>query len=118
LHIDAWRMGIKAIAIYRDNCKVAQPLSTKKSEDKKDEQPAAEPAATTPAAAVEALNDRILVKGAVRRELPRKRRSTTYKFRIADLKGFFTVGEYEDGAAGEIFISVSKQGSTLRGLMD
>src|SRR5690606_29376240 len=62
--------------------------------------------------------DKIVVRGAVRRELPRKRHSVTYKFRIADLKGFFTVGEYEDGAPGEIFISVSKQGSTLRGLMD
>ncbi len=117
LHIDAWRMGIKAIAIYRDNCKVAQPLSsTDKNAEKKDEPAAAK--AVTPAAMAEALNDRIVVKGAVRRMLPRRRNAKTYKFRIADLKGFFTVGEYEDGTPGEVFVSVSKQGSTLRGLMD
>jgi len=117
LHIDAWKMGIKAIAIYRDNCKVAQPLSTTdKNAEKKDEPATA--AVPTPAAVVESLNDRIVVKGAVRRLLPRKRRSMTYKFRIADLKGFVTVGEYEDGTPGELFVSVSKQGSTLRGLMD
>lgn len=112
LHIDAWRMGIKAIAIYRDNCKVAQPLSSKdKNREKK------EPATVAPASS-EALKDKIVVKGAVRRVMPRRRKSITYKFRIADLKGFFTVGEYEDGTPGEVFVSVSKQGSTLRGLMD
>jgi ribonucleoside-diphosphate reductase alpha chain len=122
LHIDAWRMGLKAVAIYRDNCKVAQPLSSTKKEDKQQEAPgAAAPApvaAPTPAAVAEAVNDRIVVKGAIRRVLPRKRTAQTYKFRIADLKGFFTVGEFEDGTPGEVFVSVSKQGSTLRGLMD
>lgn len=121
LHIDAWKMGLKAIAIYRDNCKVAQPLSGKKKE-KKEEQSAIDTAsarpASTPATATEALNDKIVVKGAVRRMLPRRRTSHTYKFSIADLKGFFTVGEYEDGTPGELFIDVSKQGSTLSGLMD
>lgn len=117
LHIDAWRMGIKAIAIYRDNCKVAQPLSSKdKNAEKKDEPAAAEVKA--PAAVADVLSDRIVVKGAVERPLPRRRKSMTYKFNIADLKGYVTVGEYEDGTPGEIFISVSKQGSTLRGLMD
>ncbi len=121
LHIDAWRMGIKAIAIYRDNCKVAQPLSSKnKNGEKKDEPAAVAPAVaeTTPVAVVEAVNDKILVRGAVERPMPRRRKSMTYKFRIADLKGYVTVGEYEDGTPGELFISVSKQGSTLRGLMD
>ncbi len=119
LHIDAWKMGIKAIAIYRDNCKVAQPLSSKDKNAEKKEAPAvAVTEVAAPAAVVEAINDRIVVKGAVRREMPRKRRSMTYKFRISDLKGFVTVGEYEDGTPGELFVSVSKQGSTLRGLMD
>ncbi|HSW98752.1 MAG TPA: vitamin B12-dependent ribonucleotide reductase [Candidatus Saccharimonadales bacterium] len=117
LHIDSWKLGLKAVAIYRDNCKVAQPLSTTKKDDKKEE-PAAQAAAATPAAAAESVNDRIVVKGAIRRVLPRRRTARTYKFRIADLKGFFTVGEYEDGTPGEVFVSVSKQGSTLRGLMD
>jgi ribonucleoside-diphosphate reductase alpha chain len=63
-------------------------------------------------------DNRIVVKGAIRRSLPKRRNSKTYKFRIADLKGYFTVGEYDDGTPGELFISVSKQGSTLSGLMD
>lgn len=116
LHIDAWKMGLKAVAIYRDNCKVAQPLSGKKNA-KKEESAVVVAAAPAPVAA-EAMNDRIVVKGAVRRILPRRRNSRTYKFNIADLKGFFTVSEYEDGTPGELFISVSKQGSTLSGLMD
>ncbi len=105
LHLDAWKMGIKAIAIYRDNCKAWQPLSSK--EDKK------EKTAETPVA------PQVVVKtGAFKRELPRSRRSRTYEFYIADCKGFFTVGEYEDGTPGELFIRVAKQGSTLGGIMD
>lgn len=117
LHIDAWRMGLKAIAIYRDNCKVAQPLSMAKKEsgEPKSEASTAEPAKAT--VTTEPL-DKIIVKGAVKRELPRRRTSRTYEFHISDLKGFFTVGEYEDGTPGELFINVSKQGSTLSGLMD
>jgi ribonucleoside-diphosphate reductase alpha chain len=125
LHIDAWKMGLKAVAIYRDNCKVAQPLSGKKKAEAKKDEPAAEPAkvvaaetAPAPAVAVEAVTDKIVVKGAIRRELPRRRNGKTYHFHLADLSGFFTVGEYEDGTPGEIFINVSKQGSTLSGLMD
>ena len=115
IHIDSWKMGLKAVAIYRDNCKVAQPLSMAK----KDVQPSDLSAATeTPAIVAEALENRIVVKGAVRRKLPRVRNSRTYRFGIADLKGYFTVGEYEDGTPGELFVSVSKQGSTLSGLMD
>jgi ribonucleoside-diphosphate reductase alpha chain len=109
LHMESWKMGLKAVAIYRDNCKVAQPLSMAKKDVSKDA-PVAEAAA--PAA------DKFVVKGAVRRKLPRVRSSKTYKFQIADLEGYFTVGEYEDGTPGELFISVSKQGSTLSGLMD
>lgn len=107
LHFDAWKMGIKAIAIYRDNCKAWQPLSSKKDGDKKEK-----PAETTAAPQV------VVKAGAVKRELPRSRRSRTYEFHVADLKGFFTVGEYEDGTPGELFIRVAKQGSTLGGIMD
>ncbi len=119
LHMDAWQMGLKAVAIYRDNCKVAQPLSmAKKEDDKKDEPVTA--AATAPAetAIAGALDSKIVVKGTVRRKLPRVRKSRTYHFEIADLDGYFTVGEYDDGAPGELFVSISKQGSTLSGLMD
>jgi ribonucleoside-diphosphate reductase alpha chain len=122
LHIDAWKMGLKAIAIYRDNCKVAQPLSGKKKITEEKDIPAEASViaavTATPAAVAESLNDKILVKGAVRRQLPRRRNSRTYKFRVADLKGFFTVSEYENGEPGELFISVAKQGSTISGLMD
>lgn len=143
LHMDSWKMGLKAVAIYRDNCKVAQPLSmAKKESEKKQEtaeagpavnaaveeaQRANEPVAvapatsavSTPAAAVESVGaDKFMVRGTVRRRLPRTRNGKTYKFKIADLKGYFTVSEYEDGTPGELFISVSKQGSTLSGLMD
>lgn len=108
LHIDAWKMGVKAVAIYRDNCKVAQPLSTAKK-DSAQERPADSPQAT---------KDAYIVKSAMKRELPKRRNSKTYEFRVADAKGFFTVGEYEDGKPGELFIHVAKQGSTLSGLMD
>lgn len=109
IHLDSWKMGLKAVAIYRDNCKVGQPLSmAKKDSDKKDES----------APIVDTVNDKIVVKGAVRRKLPRVRNSRTYHFVVADLKGYFTVGLYDDGTPGELFVSVSKQGSTLSGLMD
>jgi len=108
LHIDAWRMGVKAIAIYRDNCKVGQPLSTTKKE-----------AAVLPTAGSGATQviERI-IKQPVREKLPRNRTSRTFEFRVAECKGFVTVGEYTDGRPGEIFLKVSKQGSTLAGIMD
>lgn len=117
LHMDAWKLGIKAVAIYRDGSKVAQPLSDKKKTD--DETDSSKQASIeAPIAIAPVSNDGFIIKGAVKRELPKKRNSKTYEFSIADLKGFFTVGEYEDGAPGELFITVSKQGSTLSGLMD
>ncbi|MEO8863107.1 MAG: vitamin B12-dependent ribonucleotide reductase [Candidatus Saccharimonadales bacterium] len=108
LHIEAWKLGLKAVAIYRDNCKVAQPLSMAKKAVAAGDEPVV----------VEPASEKIIVRGAMRRLLPKKRASTTYKFHIADLSGFFTVSEYEDGTPGELFINVSKQGSTLSGLMD
>lgn len=107
LHMDAWKLGIKAIAIYRDNCKAWQPLSAQKKDKKED---AAKQSADLVPASVKA--------GAVRRELPKVRSSKTFDFRLSDLHGYLTVGEYEDGTPGEIFITVAKMGSTLAGLMD
>jgi len=114
LHIESWKLGLKAVAIYRDNCKVAQPLSMAKKAGA-EEKPAA---AATPQETVESLNDKIVVKGAIRRALPKTRTAKTFSFRVADSKGFMTVGEYDDGTPGEIFVNVSKQGSTLRGILD
>jgi ribonucleoside-diphosphate reductase alpha chain len=109
LHIDAWQMGLKAIAIYRDNCKVAQPLSMAKKEGK------AEP---EPVTVAEAMTEKFVVKGAVRRELPKVRNSKTFSFKVADSHGYITVGEYDDGTPGEVFMRIAKQGSTLAGFMD
>lgn len=109
LHIEAWKLGLKAVAIYRDNCKVAQPLSMAKKDgaDKQDE-------VTSDATAT----DKIIVRGAVRKELPKIRSSKTFSFTVAGSHGYVTVGEYDDGTPGEVFVNVSKQGSTLRGVLD
>jgi ribonucleoside-diphosphate reductase alpha chain len=109
LHIDSWKMGLKAVAIYRDNCKVAQPLSMAKKEGA---------AKAEPVAAVETIVEKFIVKGAVRRELPRVRDSKTFSFRVADSHGYMTIGEYADGQPGEVFMRLGKQGSTLAGFID
>ena len=101
LHLDAWKMGIKAIAIYRDNCKVAQPLSVSKKESKVAEVPAAE-----------------VVHVPQRRKLPKTRPSQTISFRVGDAKGYITAGEYPGDGVGELFVKLGKQGSTLSGLLD
>src|SRR5207249_3025567 len=111
LHIDAWRMGLKAIAIYRDNSKVAQPLATTKKE-------ALGAPAPAPAPVIERIVEKVVVNEPTRQKLPRRRRSSTFSFRVADCHGYVTVGEYEDGRPGELFLKVSKQGSTLAGIMD
>ena len=116
LHIDAWRLGVKAVAIYRDNCKVAQPLAMAKKEGASEDGDAPEGAAAA-TQVVERVVERV-VQEPYRQKLAKTRRARTFEFRVADCKGFVTVGEYEDGRPGEIFISVSKQGSTLAGIMD
>jgi ribonucleoside-diphosphate reductase alpha chain len=115
LHIEAWRLGLKAVAIYRDNCKVAQPLAMAKKDGEEDDGPTDGPAQATQI--VERVVEKI-VKEPIREKLARTRQSRTFEFRVADCKGFVTVGEYEDGRPGEIFVRVSKQGSTLAGIMD
>jgi ribonucleoside-diphosphate reductase alpha chain len=97
LFMESWRLGLKAVAIYRDNCKVAQPLSA----DKKAKAP--EPAA---------------LAEPVRRRLPRSRPSITTKFEVGDAEGYITASSYPDNGIGEIFLKSSKQGSTLAGIMD
>ncbi|MCX6529653.1 MAG: vitamin B12-dependent ribonucleotide reductase [Actinobacteria bacterium] len=112
LHMLSWELGLKAVAVYRDNCKVGQPLSTaKKDDDSKDS------GAGAATAVVEKVIERIVAQP-VRQKLPRSRRGRTFEFRVADCKGFATIGEYEDGRPGEVFLTVSKQGSTLSGIMD
>jgi ribonucleoside-diphosphate reductase alpha chain len=111
LHIESWRLGLKAVAVYRDNCKVGQPLSTQKS--------ASETAADGgPERIVERIVEHVIVQEPVRRKMARVRASKTFSFRVADCHGYVTVGEFEDGRPGEMFLRVAKQGSTLAGIMD
>ena len=132
LHLDAWRLGIKAVAIYRDNCKVGQPLSTAKKDGEGQRAPVSESDVDAAEmvelyaqvarleAALEHARDEgaHVVVGAIRERLPRRRVSSTFAFRVADCEGYVTVGLYEDGRPGEVFIKVAKQGSTLAGIMD
>jgi ribonucleoside-diphosphate reductase alpha chain len=132
LYLQAWKLGLKAVAIYRDNCKISQPLTiTKKGATGGtvgvggDAAPPGSPAEAHDrelAARIEDLEQRltkeVAVKRPVRERLPRKRRSSTFAFRVADCEGYVTVGEYDDGRPGEVFMKVSKQGSTLAGIMD
>jgi ribonucleoside-diphosphate reductase alpha chain len=98
LFVEGWRLGLKALAIYRNNCKVAQPLSADKK--KVAAQPA--PAVAEP----------------VRRRLPPTRPAKTFSFTVGDADGYIIAGEYPDDGIGEIFLKVAKQGSTLAGIMD
>ena len=96
VYTQAWKLGLKAIAIYRDGCKRSQPLNTSLKEAKHAD------AALQPQ----------------RRRLPDERQAVTHKFSIAGHEGYITVGLYEDGTPGEVFITMSKEGSTISGLMD
>ena len=112
VYVESWRLGLKAVALYRDNCKVAQPLSTQKKDGEESD------AAGTVHAEVERIVETIIVQEPVRQKLPRVRNSKTFSFRVADCHGYVTVGEFEDGRPGEVFLKVAKQGSTLAGIMD
>jgi ribonucleoside-diphosphate reductase alpha chain len=101
-YIESWRLGLKAVAIYRDNCKKVQPLNT--SKPTVDATPAAAPPPVTATP--------------VRRRLPASRQAICHKFDIAGHEGYLHVGFYEDGTPGEIFIKMAKEGSTVSGLMD
>jgi len=101
LIVEGWRLGLKALAIYRDNCKVAQPLSADKKKVDRPQDPAV-----------------IATGQPQRRRLPKSRPSRTTSFRVADSEGYLLAGEYPNDGIGEIFLKVSKQGSTMSGVMD
>jgi len=109
-YIESWKLGLKAVAIYRDNSKRSQPLSAagQKKDEKKME---------TPAAAAEPAQ-RELFPRAAREKMPYERASVTHKFSVSGHEGYITVGMYEDGRPGEVFIKMAKEGSTLSGVMD
>ena len=95
IYLEGWRLGLKAVAVYRDGCKLSQPLTTSQEPE-------------------EGLQERF----AVRHRLPDERRALTHKFSIGEHEGYVTVGLYEDGRPGEIFVVMAKEGSTISGLMD
>jgi ribonucleoside-diphosphate reductase alpha chain len=136
-YLEGWQLGLKAVAIYRDGCKRSQPLSTRKdvaaaSSDGGPKAPAApqapasgmphppaaplQPAAGSPHPATAPAP--VAERRAVRRKLPDERRAITHKFSINEHEGYITVGLYEDGQPGEIFLVMAKEGSTISGLMD
>jgi ribonucleoside-diphosphate reductase alpha chain len=100
VYYQGWKMGLKALAVYRDNCKVGQPLSDGKAKKKDVEVEAAE------------------VAKPVRKRLPKSRPATTTSFSVGGAEGYMTAGAYEDGSLGEVFLKLGKQGSTLAGVMD
>ena len=108
-YTESWRLGLKAVAIYRDNSKRVQPLSSSTGKGEKKSTAAVVPVPQT----VEKV-----VYRPIRRKLPDERQSLTHKFSIGGHEGYITVGLYEDGTPGEVFISMAKEGSTISGLMD
>jgi len=112
-YTESWKLGLKAVAIYRDNSKRSQPLSA--ANGKKE---AATQAATPGAAEGLARQQQELFPESKRKKLPAERPAITHKFSVAGHEGYITAGMYEDGTPGEIFIKMSKEGSTLAGFMD
>jgi ribonucleoside-diphosphate reductase alpha chain len=100
IYLQGWKLGLKALAIYRDNCKVGQPLSNARSKSAEPEKPA------------------VVENRPVRRRLPKKRPSQTISFTVGGAEGYLHAGSYPDDGLGEIFIKLGKQGSTLAGVMD
>jgi len=108
-YVASWKLGLKAVAIYRDNSKRSQPLSAAGKKDEK--------RVEAPAAAPEPMQRELFAR-AQREKMPVERASITHKFSVGGHEGYITVGMYEDGRPGEIFIKMSKEGSTLSGVMD
>jgi ribonucleoside-diphosphate reductase alpha chain len=111
IYFEAWKLGVKALAIYRDNCKVGQPLSAKSKNDGKAE---AKPSAPAVAATVE----KVVEYRPVRKRLPKGRPGITTSFTVGGAEGYMTANSYPDDGLGEVFLKMSKQGSTLAGMMD
>ncbi|MGW4501242.1 vitamin B12-dependent ribonucleotide reductase [Micromonospora sp. NPDC004336] len=111
IYFEGWKLGLKALAIYRDNCKVGQPLSVAKPNK------AAE-TIQAPAAEVEKVVEKVVEYRPVRKRLPKKRPSQTVSFSVGGAEGYLTASSYPDDGLGEVFLKMSKQGSTLAGVMD
>ncbi|WP_256837756.1 vitamin B12-dependent ribonucleotide reductase [Ornithinimicrobium faecis] len=107
VYMEGWKLGLKALAAYRDNCKVGQPLSDGGSTAK-----------DKSAAAAEAKVEKVVEYRPVRKRLPKRRSSQTTSFSVGGAEGYLTAGTYDDETLGEIFLKFGKQGSTLAGVMD
>jgi len=105
VYFQGWKLGLKALAVYRDNCKVGQPLSAGK-EARKDEQ------------AESAAAEKVVEYRPIRKRLPKSRPSRTVSFSVGGAEGYLTAGSYPDDGLGEVFLKLGKQGSTLAGVMD
>jgi ribonucleoside-diphosphate reductase alpha chain len=110
-YIESWKLGLKAVAVYRDNSKRSQPLNAGGKKEEKKAEPAATMTNLEP-------TQRELFARAVREKMPVERASVTHKFSVGGHEGYITVGMYEDNRPGEIFIKMAKEGSTLSGVMD
>jgi ribonucleoside-diphosphate reductase alpha chain len=113
IYLQSWKLGLKATAVYRDNCKVGQPLADGGGKAKKD--------AADAAAAVEAAETKVVEKVVyqpTRKRLPKSRTSRTTSFTVGGAEGYMTSGAHDDGELGEVFLKLGKQGSTLAGVMD
>src|SRR5262249_44557215 len=102
VYLQGWKLGLKALAVYRDNCKVGQPLSDAK-------------ARTTSTAAAPTT---VVEYSPTRKRLPKARASRATAFTVGGAEGYMTAGSYDDGRLGEVFLKLGKQGSTLAGVMD
>ncbi|MGW5671364.1 vitamin B12-dependent ribonucleotide reductase [Micromonospora sp. NPDC003776] len=111
IYFEGWKLGLKALAIYRDNCKVGQPLSAAKPNK-------AAAVTEAPAAEVEKVVEKVVEYRPVRKRLPKKRPSQTISFSVGGAEGYLTASSYPDDGLGEVFLKMSKQGSTLAGVMD
>ncbi|WP_426514584.1 vitamin B12-dependent ribonucleotide reductase [Dactylosporangium sp. McL0621] len=109
IYYQGWKLGLKALAIYRDNCKVGQPLSAVSSSKKEEPAPVVQEVVKT---------EKVIEYRPVRKRLPKKRPSSTVSFSVAGAEGYLTASSYPDDGLGEVFLKMSKQGSTLAGVMD
>ncbi len=114
VYVQGWKLGLKALAVYRDNCKVGQPLSDGGSTAK---DAAADKASAAVAAATSEIVEKVVYRP-TRERLPKRRASQTISFAVGGAEGYLTAGTYDDGRLGELFLKFGKQGSTLAGVMD
>ncbi|MFE9650192.1 vitamin B12-dependent ribonucleotide reductase [Streptomyces sp. NPDC006365] len=115
VYFEAWKMGVKALAIYRDNCKVGQPLSAK---NKGNQSPEATAAAERAEETIRETVEKVVEYRPVRKRLPKGRPGITTSFTVGGAEGYMTANSYPDDGLGEVFLKMSKQGSTLAGMMD